>query len=53
MPEGHCFNQTGSEIFIIDVTKRRADNLEKQICHEDYRADTGFVLRGVLLFSTV
>ena len=49
MPEGPCFNQIGSEIFMKDVTPRRADNRVKKICHEYYLVEPGFVLRGVPL----
>jgi len=52
MPEGPCFNQIGSEILMKDVTPRRADNRVKKICHECYRVDPGFVLRGVPLILT-
>ncbi|MDD1708227.1 MAG: DUF1894 domain-containing protein [Methanoregulaceae archaeon] len=52
MPEGPCFNQIGSKIFMKDVTPRRADNRVKKICHEYYRVEPGFVLRGVPLILT-
>jgi hypothetical protein len=52
MPEGPCFNLIWSEILMKDVTPRRADNRVKKICHEYYRVEPGFVLRGVPLILT-